>query len=132
LFLAKQAKEVIGIEYVPAAVEDAKLNATLNGVAHAKFFAGDMAQVLTADFVTEHGPPDVVITDPPRGGMDAAVVERLVEARPSRIVYVSCNPATQARDLALLDPYYTVAELQPVDMFPHTDHVESVVRLKRR
>lgn len=132
LFVAKQAREVIGVEYVAAAVEDAKVNAALNGVTHAKFFAGDMAKVLTADFIAAHGRPDVVITDPPRGGMDEAVVLRLKEASPQRIVYVSCNPATQARDLALLDDLYRITEVQPVDMFPQTDHVESVVRLELR
>jgi len=132
LFVAKQAAKVIGIEYVPAAVIDAHLNAELNGIGHAQFFAGDMAKVLTEDFITQHGRPDVVITDPPRGGMDAAVVAQLALAKPQRIVYVSCNPATQARDLALLDNLYAIAQVQPVDMFPRTDHVESVVQLQLR
>jgi len=132
LFVAKLAKEVIGVEYVEAAVVDARVNAEINNVQHAKFFAGDMAKVLTQDFISTHGRPDVVITDPPRGGMEPEVVERLLEAKPDRIVYVSCNPATQARDLALLDPAYRITEVQPVDMFPQTDHVESVVGLELR
>ena len=132
LFLSNMAKEVIGVEYVEAAVVDARLNAELNGVGHARFFAGDMAKVLTADFIAREGRPDVVITDPPRAGMDPEVIERLLEARPARIVYVSCNPATQARDLALLDAAYMITEVQPVDMFPQTDHVESVVALELR
>ncbi len=132
LYVSKQAREVIGVEYVEAAVQDARRNAELNGIGHARFFAGDMAKVLTADFIAAQGKPDVVITDPPRAGMDPEVVARLLEARPARIVYVSCNPATQARDLALLDEAYRVTEVQPVDMFPQTDHVESVVALELR
>jgi 23S rRNA (uracil1939-C5)-methyltransferase len=132
LFVSKQARQVVGVEYVEAAVVDARVNAEINNIAHASFFAGDMAKVLTPGFIDTHGRPDVVITDPPRGGMEPDVVQRLLEAQPSRIVYVSCNPATQARDLALLDPSYHITEVQPVDMFPQTDHVESVVRLELR
>ena len=132
-FVAKQAAKVIGIEYVPEAIEDAKVNAELNGLSHkTEFYAGDMKDILTADFIREHGRPDVIITDPPRAGMHEDVVNVILEADPERIVYVSCNPATQARDLNLLDARYRVAEVQPVDMFPHTQHVENVVLLERR
>ncbi len=131
-FVAKQAKKVIGIEYVPEAIEDAKVNAALNGLDNTLFYAGDMKNILTAEFVAEHGSPDVIITDPPRAGMHEDVVNVILEAEPKRIVYVSCNPATQARDLALLDVKYKVVEVQPVDMFPHTHHVENVVRLDIR
>lgn len=132
LYVAKQAKEVVGIEYVEAAIEDAKLNAQANGINHARFYAGDMKNVLTPDFILSHGRPDVVITDPPRAGMHPEVVQRLIETEATRIVYVSCNPATQARDLQLLDSHYQVKVVQPVDMFPHTHHVENVVQLERR
>lgn len=132
-FVAKQAARVIGIEYVPEAIEDAKVNAELNGLSDkTEFYAGDMKDILTADFIREHGRPDVIITDPPRAGMHEDVVRVILEANPERIVYVSCNPATQARDLNLLDEQYRVAEVQPVDMFPHTQHVENVVLLVRR
>ncbi len=132
-FVAKQASKVIGIEYVPEAIEDAKVNAELNGLSHkTEFYAGDMKDILTADFIREHGHPDVIITDPPRAGMHEDVVNVIIGANPKRIVYVSCNPATQARDLNLLDAHYRVAEVQPVDMFPHTQHVENVVLLERR
>lgn len=128
-FVARHAREVIGIEYVPSAIEDAKINAALNGITNTKFFAGDMKDVLTADFMAEHGRPDIVITDPPRAGMHGDVVARLLEMEAPRIVYVSCNAATQARDLALLSEKYRVERIRPVDMFPQTQHVENVVSL---
>ena len=131
-FVARQAHEVIGIEYVPEAIEDAKVNSQLNGITNTQFFAGDMKDILTEDFIREHGRPDIIITDPPRAGMHADVVAVILKAAPQRIVYVSCNPATQARDLALLDTDYKVTRIQPVDMFPHTQHVENVVLLQRR
>lgn len=131
-FVAKEVREVIGIEYVPEAIEDAKLNSEINGIGNTKFFAGDMKDVLTDEFIVAHGRPDVMIIDPPRAGMHEDVVKVILNACPERIVYVSCNPATQARDLALMDGYYRVEEVQPVDMFPHTHHVENVVRLSRR
>ncbi len=131
-FVARGAKQVIGIEYVPEAIEDAKVNAQLNGLENTLFFAGDMKDILTDDFIAEHGRPDVIITDPPRAGMHEDVVNVILNAEPQRIVYVSCNPATQARDLALLDAKYKVTAVQPVDMFPHTQHVENVVRLDLR
>ena len=131
-FVAREAREVIGIEYVPEAIEDAKVNSEINGITNTKFYAGDMKDILTEDFVREHGRPDIIITDPPRAGMHADVVKVILEAAPARIVYVSCNPATQARDLALLDADYKVTRIQPVDMFPHTQHVENVVQLVRR
>lgn len=131
-FIARNAKKVIGIEYVEDAIADAKLNASVNGLANTEFYAGDMKDVLKREFIEEHGHPDVMIVDPPRAGMHADVVNVILEAEPSRIVYVSCNPATQARDLALLDSKYRVTAVQPVDMFPHTHHVENVVRLERR
>ena len=131
-FVAKQVRQVIGIEYVPEAIEDAKLNSEINGIGNTKFFAGDMKDVLTDDFIAEHGRPDVMIIDPPRAGMHEDVVQVILNACPERIVYVSCNPATQARDLALMDAFYRVEEVQPVDMFPHTHHVENVVRMVRR
>ena len=128
-FIARQVKEVIGIEYVPSAIEDAKINAQLNGITNTKFFAGDMKDVLTADFFKEHGPADVVITDPPRAGMHPDVVQRLLEMEAPHIVYVSCNAATQARDLEMLSAKYQVERIKPVDMFPQTQHVENVVSL---
>lgn len=131
-FVAKQAKQVIGIEYVPEAIEDAKVNAKLNLLDNTLFFAGDMKDILNEDFITQYGRPDVIITDPPRAGMHEDVVKTILFAEPRRIVYVSCNPATQARDLALLDEKYEVTKVQPVDMFPHTQHVENVVQLKLR
>lgn len=131
-FVAKGAREVIGIEYVPEAIVDAKENARINGLENTKFFAGDMKDILTDDFIARHGHPDVIITDPPRAGMHPDVVSVILNAAPQRIVYVSCNPATQARDLSLLDADYEVAQVQPVDMFPHTPHVENVVQLLRR
>lgn len=131
-FVARQVKKVVGIEYVPEAIADAKLNSEVNGIDNTIFFAGDMKDVLTDGFIAEHGRPDVMIIDPPRAGMHEDVVNVILNARPERIVYVSCNPATQARDLALMDSLYRVEEVQPVDMFPHTHHVENVVRMKRR
>lgn len=131
-FVAKKAKKVIGIEYVPEAIEDAKINSEINNIANTLFYAGDMKDILTEEFVRQHGRPDVIITDPPRAGMHADVVNVILGAHPQRIVYVSCNPATQARDLALLDKDYRVVAVQPVDMFPHTPHVENVVLLEAR
>lgn len=131
-FVSRQARQVIGIEYVPEAIEDAKVNAEVNGIENALFYAGDMKDILTQDFINEHGRPDVIITDPPRAGMHQDVVDVILFAEPKRIVYVSCNPATQARDLQLLDDKYKVAAVQPVDMFPHTHHVENVVLLEIR
>ena len=121
-----------GIEYVEDAIADARVNAELNGFDNLLFFAGDMKDILTRDFIAGHGRPDVIITDPPRAGMHADVVDTILFAAPRRIVYVSCNPATQARDLQLLDVDYKVTAVQPVDMFPHTHHVENVVLLERR
>lgn len=131
-FVAHQAKKVIGIEYVPEAIEDAKVNAELNHLDNTLFYAGDMKDILTQGFINEHGRPDVIITDPPRAGMHADVISTILFAEPKRIVYVSCNPATQARDLTLLDEAYRVVKVQPVDMFPQTHHVENVVLLERR
>lgn len=131
-FVARQARKVIGIEYVESAVADAKLNAQINGLANTEFYAGDMGKVLNREFIDAHGRPDVIITDPPRAGMHADVISALLYALPKRIVYVSCNPATQARDVAMLDGKYRVVSVQPVDMFPHTDHVESVALLQRK
>lgn len=131
-FVAKQAKKVIGVEAVPEAIEDAKKNAQLNHINNVEFFAGDMKKVFTQDFINNHGQPDVIITDPPRDGMHKDVVAQIINILPKKIVYVSCNSATQARDLALLDEYYQVSKIQPVDMFPQTHHVENVVRLDLR
>lgn len=131
-FVSKKARQVIGIEYVPEAIEDAKVNAEFNQITNCLFYAGDMKKVLDHAFVAEHGRPDVIITDPPRAGMDEDVVDVILAAEPNRIVYVSCNPATQARDLALLDIKYRVVKVQPVDMFPHTQHVENVVLLEKK
>jgi 23S rRNA (uracil1939-C5)-methyltransferase len=129
-FVAGSVKQVVGIEYVPTAIEDAKFNSELNGIKNTIFYAGDMKDILTGHFIAEHGKPDVVITDPPRAGMHTDVVERLLEMEAEKIVYVSCNAATQARDLALLKGKYEVIRIKPVDMFPHTQHVENVVLLK--
>ena len=131
-FVSRQARQVIGIEYVPEAIEDAKVNAEINGIDNTLFFAGDMKDMLTQEFINEYGRPDVIITDPPRAGMHQDVVDVILFAEPKRIVYVSCNPATQARDLQLLDVKYKVKAVQPVDMFPHTHHVENVVLLELR
>ena len=131
-FVAKRARKVIGIEYVPEAIEDAKINSEINGITNTLFFAGDMKDILTDEFIARHGRPDVIITDPPRAGMHPDVVRTILRAAPKRIVYVSCNPATQARDLHDMDADYRVVAVQPVDMFPHTPHVENVVLLERR
>ena len=131
-FVSRFARKVIGIEYVEDAIADARLNSEFNGISNTEFFAGDMKDVLTDEFIAAHGRPDVMIVDPPRAGMHGDVVDVILRAEPARIVYVSCNPATQARDLALLDCKYGVEAVQPVDMFPHTQHVENVVALVRR
>lgn len=131
-FISSKAKKVIGIEYVPEAIADAKVNSQVNGIGNTEFFAGDMKDVLTDEFIARHGRPDVVIVDPPRAGMHQDVVDVILNAAPERIVYVSCNPATQARDLSLLDIKYKVDAIRPVDMFPHTQHVENVVKLTLR
>lgn len=131
-FVAHQSRKVIGIEYVPDAIEDAVVNSKLNNLDNTLFFAGDMKDILNEDFIHEYGRPDVIITDPPRAGMHDDVIKTILFAAPKRIVYVSCNPATQARDLSLLDEAYRVTKVQPVDMFPHTHHVENVVLLERR
>ena len=131
-FIARNANRVIGIEYVPEAIEDAKVNASLNCLNNTTFYAGDMKDILTEDFIQQHGRPDVIITDPPRAGMHGDVIKSILFALPRRVVYVSCNPATQARDLQLLDCKYRVAGVQPVDMFPHTHHIENVVLLTLR
>lgn len=131
-FVARKCAKVVGIEYVEDAIKDAKINASVNGLSNTEFYAGDMKDVLTDEFIAEHGRPDVMIIDPPRAGMHEDVVNVILNASPERIVYVSCNPATQARDLALLDVAYKVEAVQPVDMFPHTQHVENVVKLSRR
>ena len=128
-FIAADAKHVVGIEYVPTAIEDAKINSEINNIHNTSFFAGDMKDILSRDFIASHGKPDVIITDPPRAGMHQDVVNCLLEMEAEKIVYVSCNAATQARDLALLKEKYTVARIRPVDMFPHTQHVENVVLL---
>ena len=131
-FTARKARQVVGIEYVPEAIEDAKINSELNGITNTLFYAGDMKDILNDEFIAEHGRPDVIITDPPRAGMHPDVVKTILRAAPQRIVYVSCNPATQARDLQELDEAYRVVAVQPVDMFPHTPHVENVVLLIQR
>ena len=131
-FVAHQAQKVVGVEYVPAAIEDAKINSKLNGISNTVFYAGDMKDVLNDSFIKENGKPDVIITDPPRAGMHDDVTKKILEIAPQRIVYVSCNPATQARDLAFLDEKYKVTKVQPVDMFPQTHHVENVVLLEKR
>lgn len=128
-FVARHCRRVVGIEYVPEAIEDAKVNSEINGITNTLFFAGDMKDVLNDDFISTHGRPDVMIVDPPRAGMHQDVVDVILRAEPKRIVYVSCNPATQARDLALLDAKYQIEAVQPVDMFPHTAHIENVVGL---
>ena len=131
-FVSRKAKKVVGIEYVPEAIEDAKVNSAINNITNTLFYAGDMKDMLTQDFINEHGRPDVIITDPPRAGMHNDVIDVILFAEPKRIVYVSRNPATQARDLSLLDAKYKVMAVQPVDMFPHTHHVENVVLLEKR
>jgi len=131
-FVAHQARQVVGIEYVPEAIEDAVVNSKLNNIDNTLFYAGDMKDMLNAAFIEKHGKPDVIITDPPRAGMHEDVIDAMLFAAPERIVYVSCNPATQARDLSLLDAFYKVTAVQPVDMFPHTHHVENVALLEKR
>lgn len=131
-FVAGNASQVIGIEYVPEAIEDARINSALNNIVNTLFYAGDMKDILNESFILQHGRPDVIITDPPRAGMHNDVIDAILFAAPQRIVYVSCNPATQARDLSLLDKEYKVTRVQPVDMFPHTHHVENVVLLELR
>ena len=131
-FVARRASQVIGIEYVPEAIEDAKINSEINHIDNTLFFAGDMKDVLTDNFIAQYGRPDIIITDPPRSGMHPSVTQAIMRAAPARIVYVSCNPATQARDLQVLDSLYQVVKVRPVDMFPHTPHVENVVLLVRR
>ena len=131
-YVAKNSSKVIGIEYVEDAIKDAKINSEINGIDNTEFYAGDMKEVLTKDFIEQHGTPDVMIVDPPRAGMHEEVVNVILESEPSVIVYVSCNPATQARDLSLMDSKYKVTAVQPVDMFPHTHHVENVVKLIKR
>ena len=131
-FVSRKARQVIGIEYVPEAIEDAKVNSQINQIDNTLFFAGDMKDILNRDFIEQYGRPDVIITDPPRAGMHQDVIDTILFAEPKRIVYVSCNPATQARDLQLLDVKYRVTKVQPVDMFPHTQHVENVVQLVRK
>jgi len=131
-FVAHQARQVVGIEYVPEAIVDAVVNSRLNNINNTLFYAGDMKDILNAAFIEKHGKPDVIITDPPRAGMHQDVIDAILFAEPKRIVYVSCNPATQARDLNLLDSKYKVKAVQPVDMFPHTHHVENVVLLESR
>ncbi|MFA6949498.1 MAG: 23S rRNA (uracil(1939)-C(5))-methyltransferase RlmD [Lentimicrobiaceae bacterium] len=130
-FVSRCALKVIGIEYVEAAVADARLNAELNNITNASFFSGDMAKILTTDFINDHGKPDVIITDPPRAGMHEKVVKCIIESNAKRIVYVSCNPATQARDINLMSDHYQIVKTQPVDMFPHTHHVENICLLER-
>ena len=131
-FCARRAKRVVGVEYVPEAIEDAKINSMINGIDNTTFYAGDMKDVLSDEFVARNGRPDVIILDPPRAGVDERVIEVIKRAAPERMVYVSCNPSTQARDLALLDDMYEILAVQPVDMFPHTHHVENVVKLRKR
>lgn len=131
-FVSRKARQVIGIEYVPEAIEDARVNSQINGIENTLFFAGDMKDILNKEFIEEYGRPDVIITDPPRAGMHQDVINTILFAEPKRIVYVSCNPATQARDLAALDEKYRVCAVRPVDMFPHTQHVENVVMLEKR
>ena len=131
-FVARKAAKVVGIEYVPEAIEDAKENSRLNGIDNTVFYAGDMKDILTADFIRANGQPDIIIADPPRAGIHEDVIKVMLDAAPECIVYVSCNPATQARDLALMAEQYTIEAVQPVDMFPHTQHVENVVLLHKK
>jgi 23S rRNA (uracil1939-C5)-methyltransferase len=132
LYMAQNARQVVGIEEIAAAIEDAKENAALNNIHNAVFYAGDVKDILTHEFVAKYGKPDVLLTDPPRAGMHPQVIEMLLQLESPKIVYVSCNPATQARDLNLLSVKYHVLKVQPVDMFPHTDHIESVALLHLR
>mgnify|MGYP006296445453 FL=1 len=130
-FIAGYAKKVVGIESVPEAIEDAMVNSEINGITNTSFHSGDIKELLDEEFISKHGKPDVIITDPPRAGMHKNVVEQILKLGTERIVYVSCNPATQARDLELLSPKYKITDVQPVDMFPHTHHVENIVRLQK-
>jgi 23S rRNA (uracil1939-C5)-methyltransferase len=130
-YIAKYAGKVVGMEYIPSAVSDAYENAVLNGIGNVSFHAGDIAKELNAEFFSRNGKPDVIITDPPRSGMHEKVVRQIIEAAPEKVIYISCNPATQARDIQLMSEKYEVTEVQPVDMFPHTQHVENVVALKK-
>lgn len=130
-FVAKNAKKVVGVEYVPEAIEDAKANSVLNKIENTVFYAGDMAKVLNEEFIRKNGRPDIVITDPPRAGMHEKVVKQLIKAAPKRIVYISCNPATQARDITLMNNHYKVVKIQPIDMFPQTHHVENIILLEK-
>lgn len=132
IFVSKQAKKIIGVEVIKEAIDDAKINASRNNINNAHFFAGDVIDICNDDFFKQHGRPDVIITDPPRVGMHEKLVNKLLEIAAPLVVYVSCNPATQARDLALLDAKYEVTKVQPVDMFPHTHHIENVVQLRLR
>jgi 23S rRNA (uracil1939-C5)-methyltransferase len=132
LFLAKDVRQVIGIEYIPEAIYDAISNAEHNGITNAGFFAGDVRELIRHELITQHGTPDVIITDPPRAGMEPKVVQSIIEIGAPRIVYISCNPATQARDLEILAPHYQLIKCQPIDMFPQTAHVENVALLERR
>ena len=132
IFCSRNAKKIIGVELVEAAINDAKENALLNNVSHSHFQSGDVIDICNDDFFVVHGRPDVIITDPPRAGMHEKLVKKILEMEAPLIVYVSCNPATQARDLSLLDEKYKVTKLQPVDMFPHTHHIENIVQLKRK
>ena len=131
-FVAESAKKVVGIEYVEQAIEDAKINSKENGISNTVFYAGDMSKVFTDEFIAQNGVPNIIITDPPRNGMDTKVVEQILKILPRRIVYISCNPATQARDLNLMTKDYKVTKIQPVDMFPHTHHIENIVLLEKR
>ena len=132
IFCSKAASKVIGVEVVDAAINDAKENALLNGIEHGHFLTGDVIDICNDAFFEAHGKPDVIITDPPRAGMHEKLVKKILEIEAPLIVYVSCNPATQARDLSLLDEKYSVTKVQPVDMFPHTHHIENIVQLKRK
>jgi len=131
-FLASKAKKVVGIEYVSEAVEDAKYNSAINGIRNTNFYAGDMKDLFTMEFIRQHGTPDVLVLDPPRAGIHTKVIEALLLAMPKKVIYVSCNPSSQARDMALMQEFYRITAVQPVDMFPHTHHVENVVLLERR
>jgi len=131
-FLAKNAKKVIGVEFISEAIEDAKYNSYINGIRNTFFYAGDMKDVFTIEFIQKHGTPDVVVLDPPRAGVHAKAIDALLLAMPKRVIYVSCNPSSQARDLALMQEFYKITDVQPVDMFPHTHHVENVVKMERK
>ena len=131
-FIARFCKKVVGIEYVPEAIEDAKVNSVINQIGNTAFFDGDIKNILQPGFIQKHGIPDVIITDPPRSGMHEDVIRSIVETSPEKIIYVSCNPATQARDLALMSQHYMICKVQPVDMFPHTHHVENIVLLNKK